>query len=814
MSLSSNTLINIRYTLAGHNNSRFIVVFLAALNFVVAVADCETTFTYQVSASEDNATANQWSQYAGPLTVGYRDEEPPPFSMSAMRFRNINIPHATVIVDARLKIRAHSNPITGQTLYGVIHAEDVDNPDDFSERYIKDIVKTSAAVNWDHSSYWETAHWYTSPDISTVVQEVIDRPGWSSGNAMVITYSNRLSDGEARNFCSYDFGSQHTSGPKLEITCLYLRKLCGLIESDEGTPIEGVLVSAGNEGGSDTTDSDGYYELFVQDGWSGIVTPSKDKWRFEPESLAYSNVTTDLPNQDYTAFAPLLISGYVSTAERMSVEAVAVSADNGGGSTTTNSDGYYEFLVPDGWSGAVTPSKIGFTFCPRIRSYDNVTEDKSNESYTILVTKVKSSNYQVAAGADDAYAWAHNSQSLSGTLLDVGYDYWTHLYTAPYYMTGMRFTNVQVPRSAVITDAHLKMQNTIFVLMPGYPVYGIVHAEPADNPGDFASVKVGQRSKTSNSVNWDHLDMGGSEWWYTSPDISTVLQEVIDRHGWIAGNALVILYSNRRNEGQDRWFKSYEAGTDNAPKLKITCAEPAVSGDIDGDGDVNLVDLQILSEQYLQRVLYFQSDGQVAIEAEHYFSSHEGSHSAEGFVWCDLTDSRTTEVNYMQVLPDDGNNIDVNIETDSPHLSYQIDFNKSGINTTYYLWVKGMAMDSDSNSLHYGLDSVSISSEDANSLQLVASDGFTWVSETNDGSRPTVIIPSAGIYTLDIWMCEDGAKIDRLLLTTDVDYNPETSEPEESPHQPADLTADLNSDGRVNLLDFAIIAEHWREGIE
>jgi len=810
VSLSSNILINIRYRLAGHNNSKFIVVFLVMLNLVVVVANCETTLTYQVSANEDNATATQWIQYTGPgnsLVVGYRYGEPPPFSMSAMRFRNINIPQGTVIVDARLKIRAHSNPITGETLYGVIHAEDANNPPDFSSRSIADIVKTSAAVNWDHSSYWETTWWYTSPDISAVVQEVIDRYGWSTGNAIVITYSNRLSNGEARHFCSYDFGSQNTSGPKLEITCLYLRTISGLIEDDEGTPIEGVLVSANNEGGSDTTDSDGYYELFVQDGWSGMVTPSKGKWRFEPESRAYNNVTTDLPNEDYTAFAPLLISGYVSTAEGMWVEGVAVSADNGGGSTTTDSDGYYEFLVLDGWSGVVTPSKNDFAFYPQSRSYNNVTEDQPNKNYTLAITKVATADYQVSASADDAYAWKQDSQDWDSIYLLVGFDYIAPMYFAPYYMAGMRFTDVLIPNDALITDAHLKMQNSIMVPLPGWPLYGVIHAQDADNPGDFSSAKVGQRSKTSAAINWDHMETPGSEWWYTSPNISTVLQEVINRPGWTAGNAMVILYSNRRNEGFHWWFWSYDAGADHAPKLKITRAEPVVPGDLDYNGDVNLPDLKIFAEQYLKRVLYSESDGLCVIEAERYFSNKEGSGSTEGFVWCDLTDSRTADVNYMQVLPDDGNNIDVNIETDSPHLSYAVDFNTSG---TYYLWLKGMAEDSDSNSLHFGLDGISISSEDANSLQLVESNVFTWFSEINDGSRPTVTIPSVGIHTLDIWMREDGAKIGRLLLTTDVDYNPEISEPNESPHQPADLTADLNSDGRVNLPDFAIFAEHWR----
>ena len=205
-----------------------------------------TTVTYQVSAGDDNACSSEYSQSMGYtfLRVGYWDGEPPPFTMSAMRFRDVNVPQGTLILDARLKIRAHSNPVTGESLYGVIHAENADNPVDFSGRNIRDIIKTDAEVNWDHSTYWSTNRLYTSPDISTMVQEVIDRPGWSAGNAMVITYSNRKSDGEYRHFLSYEFPTEppHYGAPILEITYGY--PPTGDIEPDGDVDMEDFAVFA------------------------------------------------------------------------------------------------------------------------------------------------------------------------------------------------------------------------------------------------------------------------------------------------------------------------------------------------------------------------------------------------------------------------------------------------------------------------------------------------------------------------------------------------------------------------------------------
>ncbi|MHC4656777.1 MAG: hypothetical protein ACYS91_17430, partial [Planctomycetota bacterium] len=220
---------------------------------------------------------------------------------------------------------------------------------------------------------------------------------------------------------------------------------------------------------------------------------------------------------------------------------------------------------------------------------------------------------------------------------------------------------------------------------------------------------------------------------------------------------------------------------------------------------------KVVTEQYLQSILYYESDGRVVIETERYFGNREGSGSAEGTTWVNLTGEGSMGEGFLQALPDEGISINghSNIEADSPHLSYQIDFNTPGPDTTYYLWVKGMAEYNSSDSIHYGLDGVSISSESANAARLVQGDVFTWLSETKGGPRPAVTVTSAGTHTLDIWMREDGAKIDRLLLTTDMNYDPETDEPEESPHEPLALTADLNSDGIVNLPDFAIFAGDW-----
>ncbi|MHC4343427.1 MAG: hypothetical protein ACYSUP_01930, partial [Planctomycetota bacterium] len=132
-------------------------------------------------------------------------------------------------------------------------------------------------------------------------------------------------------------------------------RISGYVTEATGGPAVGVTVSADAGGGSDTTDAAGYYEITVPYNWSGMATPDKAAWGFDPLSRTYSNVTADETSQDYTAFQPV-ISGYVTDANGAACEGFVVATDDANGSDVTDSNGYYEFAVPYDWSGTVTPS--------------------------------------------------------------------------------------------------------------------------------------------------------------------------------------------------------------------------------------------------------------------------------------------------------------------------------------------------------------------------------------------------------------------------------------------------------------------------
>jgi hypothetical protein len=153
-------------------------------------------------------------------------------------------------------------------------------------------------------------------------------------------------------------------------------------EPDANIPVEGVSIDASNGGGHDTTDVNGYYEVVVDYNWSGNIVPSKYAYGFEPNSRSYTNVIADQNNQDYTGkLLTFVISGYIRNDYNVPIKDVVVTADNSGGSDTTDANGYYEVWVDYNWSGIVTPSKAYYTFEPNSKAYTNVLEDKTGQGY-------------------------------------------------------------------------------------------------------------------------------------------------------------------------------------------------------------------------------------------------------------------------------------------------------------------------------------------------------------------------------------------------------------------------------------------------
>ncbi|MDT8302433.1 MAG: carboxypeptidase-like regulatory domain-containing protein [Sedimentisphaerales bacterium] len=88
-----------------------------------------------------------------------------------------------------------------------------------------------------------------------------------------------------------------------------------------------------------------------------------------------------------------LISGRVRTSGGAGIGGVNLTFSNGGGSTVTDSSGFYNKKVPEGWSGATTPSKGGYIFSPVQRSYLDVISDIPGQDYVGVTVPPPAKDY-------------------------------------------------------------------------------------------------------------------------------------------------------------------------------------------------------------------------------------------------------------------------------------------------------------------------------------------------------------------------------------------------------------------------------------
>lgn len=180
--------------------------------------------TIQVAASTDDARTNNntWPATANHNATGTNSvigQYPAgAWTMVGARFLGVPVPQGATIESASVSFQSNSD-LSG-SLVMAIAAEDVDDAATFGDAhttYDAYSAKTTAVAEWTVGA-WTTGNWFQSADISTVIQEIVDREGWASGNDIVLLfYAKNSSQSGYRRPRLYDYAG-NASGPKLDIT--------------------------------------------------------------------------------------------------------------------------------------------------------------------------------------------------------------------------------------------------------------------------------------------------------------------------------------------------------------------------------------------------------------------------------------------------------------------------------------------------------------------------------------------------------------------------------------------------------------------
>ena len=165
----------------------------------------------QVSASADDgywySSDSSFSNSTPKLSYGYNGY----LSLFA-RWIGITIPGKPAILSASVQVYVADTmgAVTVRIYFNNVAAPT--SPTSYATAIAKAL--TTAYVTWTIPA---TVGWQTSPDISAVIQEIVDEHGPFSNGAMMMIFSPSASDGDANNIRSFDY-SGNLHGPKLNIS--------------------------------------------------------------------------------------------------------------------------------------------------------------------------------------------------------------------------------------------------------------------------------------------------------------------------------------------------------------------------------------------------------------------------------------------------------------------------------------------------------------------------------------------------------------------------------------------------------------------
>ncbi|MGD9146757.1 MAG: hypothetical protein PVI80_14425, partial [Anaerolineae bacterium] len=167
---------------------------------------------------------------------------------------------------------------------------------------------------------------------------------------------------------------------------------------------------------------------------------------------------------------------------------------------------------------------------------------------------------RVAASTDDAEEAPDGGMYLSSSDLELVYD-------GGNQTVGMRFNGVHIPQGAPIVNAYLQFQvDETGSIETSLTIAG----QDADNAATFASsdFDISSRPRTAATVAWSPapwLLKGEAGPDQRSPDIASVIQEIVDRPGWVSGNSLAIIVTGTGERGAE----SYNGDPAGAPLLRV-----------------------------------------------------------------------------------------------------------------------------------------------------------------------------------------------------------------------------------------------------
>jgi len=382
-----------------------------------------------------------------------------------MRFNGATIPQGANITNAYIQFQVDETDSEATSL--TIRGQDVGNAPSFSSSSgnISSRARTTASVSWNPAPWTSTGQRgpnQQTPDIASVIQEIVSRSDWYEGNSLVIIIT-----GTGKRVAESYNGS--SSGAPL----LHVEYTTG--------PVANRAAVAAN--------------------WTKVSGPGSVT--FSPSSAVDTTASFSTDGE------------YV----------LRLTADDG--ELTTSDD------------VTVTVYPVG--------------------------TQANTIEIRIETGNDDAEERSSGSMYLTSSDLELVYD-------SGNQKVGMRFNGVTIPQGATISNAYIQFQADE---SHSGATYLTIQGQDIGNAPIFTSSSgnISSRARTTASVSWEPVP------WRTTgqagpdqqtPNIASVIQEIVLRSNWSSGNSLVIIITGTG----ERVAESYNGSNSGAPLLHVEYHSP------------------------------------------------------------------------------------------------------------------------------------------------------------------------------------------------------------------------------------------------
>ena len=283
------------------------------------------------------------------------------------------------------------------------------------------------------------------------------------------------------------------------------------------------------------------------------TTTSSSTSTTQSTSTSTSSTTTSSSTSSTTTSSSTTITTSTSTSTSTSstttssststTQSTSTSTSTSTSSTTTSSSTSTTQSTSTSTSSTTTSSSTSSTTTSTssttTSSSTTITTSTSTSSSTSTTTTLF---FELSFNVNDVEETDNTTLVTDENKIEVGY------FNSVIHDAGLRFQNITIPAGSDILSAVLTIDVSLYETTSQSYIQLVIKGDDSGNSIVWASDdRPSQREKTTASVNWDIASPDED-----SPDIATVIEEIIRRGDWESGNALSLIIEERNNVNGNR----------------------------------------------------------------------------------------------------------------------------------------------------------------------------------------------------------------------------------------------------------------------